>query len=397
MAQLRPYFPLAAGVLTNLAVGLLYAWSVLVEPFELSLDAPRAAVSAAQSVALLLATIGTFVMHRLLRATTIARLALAMCVLAGAGLVTAGMGHSLPALICGYGLLFGFGSGVVYFTAMTAASIACPIPRSVAISINMSAIAIGGIIWSPVLTALVNAIGPHWTVVIAAAVIVSAGIVAFLLLTAANATAAEEAGAVGLFTDVLTDRPRIVIAVFIGFFFVSLATLAMYAHAATLLGALGAAADARQFAPILTSVAYVVGALAGGPLCDVLSGRRVLIGLAALLGAGLLALFASPSITVGLIALSAVGASLGAAASAHPVAITTYYGAAALPRVYGRLAIAYGVGGLLGPYAAGAVYDAEGGYGTVVIVFGVLALVGALAYACIPRTAAPTPQPADAD
>ena len=68
---LRPYFPLAAGVLINLSIGLLYAWSVFVAPLEAALDADRATVSGAHSLCLLTATFGCFVMHRLLHWLTL--------------------------------------------------------------------------------------------------------------------------------------------------------------------------------------------------------------------------------------------------------------------------------------------------------------------------------------
>ncbi len=387
LQNLRSYFPLAAGVLINLTVGMLYAWSIFVAPLEETLQAPRAAVSGAQSLALLLATVGTFVMHRMLHRLSIAQLALAMGALASAGLALAALSHTVAALLVGYGILFGFGGGVLYFVAMTAASVPCPIPRSVALSINMSAIAIGGIAWAPILSALIDGFGPHATLGVVAAVLLGVSAIAFMLLVASKALVPGETASIGLFQDLLTERPRVVIVVFFGFLFVSITALTVFGHAATMMGSWGAPQNQTQYAPMLANVGYVIGALIAGPLVDLLSGRRILIGIGIVVGAVLLALYSAPSVVFGLVALTIVGGCFGAMASAQPLTIASYYGAAALPRVYGRVAIAYGLGGLLGPFVAGAIYDAEAGYDTVIMLIAILALLGAICYAALPRQA----------
>ena len=129
----------------------------------------------------------------------------------------------------------------------------------------------------------------------------------------------------------------------------------------------------------------MAGALVGGLLVDALTGRRVLVGVGLVMGAFLLALYVAPGVVMGLVAIGAVGLAFGVLASAHPVTIAGYYGAAALPRVFGRIALAYGLGGLLGPFVAGAIYDADQHYGTAVILIAALAFLGALFYAALPR------------
>ena len=383
-AALRPYFPLAAGVLINLSTGILYAWSVFVAPLETELDADRATVSGAQSLCLLTVTIGCFVMHRLLHWFTLPQLTLVMGALSAAGLALAGFGQSVAALYVGYGLLFGFAVGIVYFVAMTAASIDGPVRPSIAMSINMSAVAIGGIAWSPGLATLIAGTGPEMTFGVSAAAIFLAIAIAAALITLSGKTP-PATGTTGLFQDILTHRPRVVIAIFLGFLCIAFVALAVIGHAATMMAAWGASSDQTQFAPMLSSAGFAAGGLVGGLLVDALTGRRVLVGVGLVMGVFLLALFFAPGVVMGLAAITAVGLAFGVLASAHPVTIAGYYGAAALPRVFGRIAIAYGLGGLLGPFSAGAIYDAEQHYGTAVILIAVLSFVGAVFYACLPR------------
>ena len=383
-AALRPYFPLAAGVLINLAIGVLYAWSVFVEPLESELGAGRATVSGAQSLCLLVATFGTYVMYRLLHWFTLARLTLVMGGVTAGGLALAGFSQSIAGLYVGYGVFYGFAAGVLYFVAMTAASIDGPVRPSVAMSINMAAVAVGGIAWAPGLTVVIDAAGPATAFGMSAAVILAACAIGAALI-ALSRKKPPATGAIGLFEDVLTDRPRVVIVIFLGFLCVAFTALAVIGHAATMMASWGASAGQTQFAPMLSSAGYVAGALIGGPLTDALTGRRVLAGVGLAMGVFLLALFLAPGVVMGLAAIGAVGMAFGVLASAHPVTIAGYYGAAALPRVFGRIALAYGFGGLLGPFVAGAIYDAEQHYGSAVILIAVLGFAGAVSYACLPR------------
>ena len=383
-ATLRPYFPLAAGILINLSIGILYAWSVFVAPLEGELGADRATVSGAQSLCLFTATIGCFVMHRLLHWLTLPQLTLVMGAVTAAGLALAGFGQSVAGIYVGYGVLFGFGAGVLYFIAMTAVAIEGPVRPSIAMSINMSAVAAGGIAWSPGLAGVIDAAGAATAFGMAAAVVLAAAAMGGALI-AFSGKDAPATGAIGLFQDILTDRPRVVIAIFLGFFCVAFTALAIIGHAATMTAAWGASAGATQAAPMLSGAGYVAGALVGGFLTDLLTGRRVLVGVGIVMGVFLVALYFAPGVVMGLAAIAAVGVAFGVLASAHPITVAGYYGTAALPRVFGRIALAYGLGGLLGPFSAGAIYDADQHYGTAVILIAVLAFVGAAFYAGLPR------------
>ena len=383
-ATVRPYFPLAAGVLINLSIGILYAWSVFVAPLEAELQADRATVSGAQSLCLFTATIGCFVMHRLLHWFTLPQLTLATGAVTAAGLALAGFGQSVAGIYVGYGVLYGFAAGVLYFIAMTAAAIDGPVRPSIAMSINMSAVAAGGFAWSPGLAVVIDAQGLATAFGMTAAVtLVAAAIGAALLALSRKEPPAT--GAIGLFQDILTERPRVVIVIFLGFLCVAFTALAVIGHAATMMAAWGASAGQTQFAPMLSSAGYVAGALVGGLLTDLLTGRRVLVGVGIVMGVFLLVLYFAPGVAMGLAAIAAVGVAFGVLASAHPITVAGYYGTAALPRVFGRIALAYGLGGLLGPFSAGAIYDADQHYGTVVILIAVLAFVGAAFYAGLPR------------
>ena len=71
--------------------------------------------------------------------------------------------------------------------------------------------------------------------------------------------------------------------------------------------------------------------------------------------------------------------------------VAGYYGVSGLPRVYGRLASAFGIAGLLGPSAAGVLYDWQGGYELAILIAGILAVIGVAALWSLPKMKKPAP------
>ena len=193
----------------------------------------------------------------------------------------------------------------------------------------------------------------------------------------------------GLFSDILTRRPRVFILLWLGFIFIGFAALMSIGHAAGIVMDFGFPAGQAYWAPMLTNLVYIGGALSAGIVCDWITGRRVLIGIAALTAIPLLALYFAPSANMSLIALAVVGGAFGASASAYPVTVTGYYGVSSLPRVYGRLASAFGIAGLLGPSAAGVLYDWQGGYEFAILIAGILAVIGIATLWALPKSKEP--------
>ena len=68
--------------------------------------------------------------------------------------------------------------------------------------------------------------------------------------------------------------------------------------------------------------------------------------------------------------------------------VTNYYGVSALPRIYGRLATSFGLAGLLGPFAAGLLYDWEGRYNYSILIAASLALCGVVILWALPKAKA---------
>jgi OFA family oxalate/formate antiporter-like MFS transporter len=383
--------PLIIAIVVNFSMGSFYGWSVLVAPLEESIGATRSDISLAYSIAFVSMTVGMFITHSLLRIASLPYLLFVVFTIGALGMAISGYFVALWSLVVGYGVLLGFALGVSYFLAMTAASLNLPIRRSIAISMSMSAFAGGGLVWPPIFVAIINWQGPHAVFLLFAAYLIVIGTVSAILMRAARPPAhsgAQEGG--GVFSDIMTDRPRVFILLWFGFIFIAFAALMSIGHAAGIATYYGIPADQAYWGPMLSNLVYIGFALSAGILCDLITGRRVLIGIAAVMAVPLLVLYFVPSSGMSLVALALVGGAFGASSSAYPVTVTGYYGVAALPRIYGRLSSSFGLAGLLGPFAAGVLYDWEGGYNVAILIAGILATIGVFTVWALPKNRAPT-------
>lgn len=384
-----PLLALAAAVLLNFCGGSLYGWSVLVAPLEESLATSRAAVSAVYSVALVGFTLGMFVAAGVFRIARMPVVALGVCGVMAVGLGLAGFIESYGTLMAGYGVLFGVAAGINYFLCLAAASIALPIRRSIALGLATSAFAVGGLVWPGIVAPLLAAMGPHGTLTIIAAVLLGAALVGALLLALSGA-AVPRGGAAdeGLFENFFTEWPRVVIAIWLNFVLLGLGGLMAVSHAAGIAVDYGLPESETYLGAMLVNLGYIGGALAAGFLSELFTGRRVLIGMAALTAAPLFLLYAVPSATVSLLALACLGVAFGAGTSCYPVTLASYYGVARVPAIYGRVCTAYGVAGLAAPFIAGALHDLKGDYALAILIAAIVGVAGLLATLALPRPAA---------
>jgi OFA family oxalate/formate antiporter-like MFS transporter len=381
---------LLAGILWNLFAGLFYCWSVFVEPLELALDVSRTSVSTVFSVGVVCYALGMFLSPHILVRVSLPRLAAGLGLVAGCGLLIAGLGQSLAFLIVGFSVIFAVTIGVGYALALQTASLEMPVRRSLAISLSVTAFAGAALVWPAPLSALIASLGPFTVLLICAAVMAGTGLVCTLLLhlSGAKAPAASDAEATHLLRGFFTRQPRIFLLILSSFVVLALGGLMALSHAAGIATAFGIAAERAWLGPMMTSVGYVTACIVAGPVTDWLSGRRVMAGLAAVMTASLLALFLWPSAALSLVALALIGGSFGATAAVYPVAISSYYSVSEMARIYGRITLGYGSAGLVAPLAAGALYDWEGGYHYSLLIAAGFAAAGIIAGISLPRHAA---------
>ena len=164
------WFPVVGGVLLNLALGSLYAWSVFVLPLEKEFGWNRAETSWVFTVAIV-AFAATFVLAGRIQDARGPRLcALLGAVLVSGGFALASFTTSLLFLYVVFGVVVGIGNGFGYSAPMPVASKWFPDKRGLVVGLMVGGYGAGSAIIGPVATSLVAQVGWRATFQILSAV-----------------------------------------------------------------------------------------------------------------------------------------------------------------------------------------------------------------------------------
>lgn len=104
------------GILSNFCAGMLYSWSIYVNPLMEAHGWERGAVSLAMSIATLVIPISMIPAAKILAKQGPTKTALIGTIFLVLGLAVAGLTASLPLLYLGFGVLGGIGVGFIYGT-----------------------------------------------------------------------------------------------------------------------------------------------------------------------------------------------------------------------------------------------------------------------------------------
>jgi MFS transporter, OFA family, oxalate/formate antiporter len=346
--------PVVAGVLANLAVGTLFAWSLVAPGVVADVGGPRGSGTAVFALAIGAFTVALLGVGRLLPRTGSRRLLAAAALAAGAGLALTAAGTAPGTPWLGIGLLFGAANGLAYGVAVALAA-RVPAPhRGAASGLVVGAYAAGPVLLGLLAPHVLPAVG--WRTCLAVLAVLVAGLVGLAAALAPGGAA---------------DGPRrdrvaepvpgtTVAALWVLFAGGAAPGLVVFAAAAPLAAARGLGPGAVGAAVSLLAAGNLAGRLGAGWWSDRV-GR--LPALAAALAAtavavAVLAVSGAPGIV--LTGLLVVGLAYGAVSALVPAATADRVGARAFPGVYGRVFTAWGCAGLLAPLLGGRLTDVDG-------------------------------------
>jgi len=378
----------AGALLLNVALGTLFCWSFYLIPLEAHLGVGRAMLSSVFS----LSTIATVCAMSFAGPVVYARwaptrLAVGSALLAACGLWTASFAVPLRAvwpLFLGYGLMFGFASGLGYGLSVQMSSYA-PLKSGLATGLVTSARAFGAFIFAPLVKQAIIAHGPQFAIHQLGTYIAASAVPIFLLFNGSGLTR-PLAKRRSTSSVTLEEMERdIKLKPLVRLLWLCMATglfsgLMVMAHGATLLSSRGISAQMLVIGGIsIVSAMTSAGRILGGWLCDRVPPKRVLV-FTPLLAVGPLiwAAMDKTSIIAGELSLAAAGLVYGMFASTIPVEVRRVAGAGDFARTYGRIFTAWGLAGLAAPYLAGVFYDRYGDYTLALIVAAVLSVTSAL-------------------
>lgn len=361
----------AAGVVANLAVGTLFAWSLVAPRVMADVGAPPGSGPAVFALALGVFTVVLLGVGRRLARLGPRRLLAAAALAAGAGLGLTAAGGEPWTPWLGIGLLFGAANGSAYGVAVALAA-RVPAPRRG----TASGLVVGAYAAGPVALGLVS---PHvlpavgWRTCLAVLAVAVAGLVGL-------AAALAPGGAGDQRREDRVGEPvdrTAVGALWVLFAGGAAPGLVVFAAAAPLAAARGLGPGTAGAAVSLLAAGNLAGRLGAGWWSDRVGRLPALAAALAATGVAIAGLAVSAAPGVVLTGLLVVGLAYGAVSALVPAATADRVGARAFPAVYGRVFTAWGCAGLLAPLLGPGMTDGGGPQAGLLLLAVPLALAAA--------------------
>ncbi|WP_027783423.1 MULTISPECIES: MFS transporter [Burkholderia] len=390
------YVVAAAFAVTFVGFGSAYTFSAFVESLQRDFAASRGQISLVFSLAGFLYFGFGIVSGPLADRFGSRRLAVAGMLLTGAGLAAAGAAHTLLQVYVAYGLGVGVGVGCAYVPAVGAVQRWFVRRRGFASGLAVAGIGVGTLVMPPLASALIAQVGWRgaYFALAALAVVLGAGMSLLIendprrrgLLPDGDAAGDDSRNAAVASTgatvrEAVTSRPfaSLYAACLVCSFgvFVPFVHLVPYAldhgvapsTAVLLLGAIGVGSTAGRF--FLGGLADRFGRRAS--LLAMFAGMAV--ALLAWAGAGTVATLAAFALVFGVF--------YGGWVAVLPAVAMDYFGGRNVSAIIGILYTSVAFGTLIGPAAAGFIYDAGGGYLVPILAS---AAANAIAFAIVATT-----------
>ncbi len=390
----RGWLVAGAGLGINLALGVLYSWSVIAKTLSKPVVDGGWGWSSGQASLPYAIAVGVFAVSMVFAGRAQDRLgprivATAGGTLCGLGLIVASLGSPISAapIVLGFGVLTGIGIGLGYAAATPAAVKWFPPQRKGLITgIVVAGFGLASVYIAPLTTWLLAERGVSGTF--------RALGVAFLLLTVTlaqllkNPPQGHLPAADGAKAEAVTTcdddhdwremvRTRQFALLWLMYAFSAFAGLMIIGHMAKIAAAQLPSVDLGFTLVAVLAIGNAGGRVVAGLVADRIGGIRTMFGVfvvqAAMMGA--LAFSTAPLALVPVAA--AIGFCYGANLSLFPSTTAGYFGTKNLGVNYGLVFTAWGVGGVFGSMTAGTIVDSTGSYGVAYAIAAVLCIVAA--------------------
>lgn len=377
------------GILSNFCAGMLYSWSIYVNPLMEAHGWERGAVSLAMSIATLVIPISMIPAAKILAKQGPTKTALIGTIFLVLGLAIAGLTASLPLLYLGFGVFGGIGVGFIYGTPIATCVKWFPDKKGLISGLAVGGFGLGSIVFAPICTSVIASLGPNTTFLIQGAITLVGMLIAAPLMKAAPdgfkpegwnpPVAAAASGASHDYTSAEMLKTKQYWFLLIMYLFANMSGLMVIGHASPIAQAVAGltAAQAGAIVSVL-SIANTAGRFMSGALCDKLGAKRVvtiiyIVNAVLLVALQFLTNFATIALGIGGLAVC-----FGAMMGAYPSLVVDYFGVKYSGPNYARIFLAYGIGGIIGPQLAVRVVAATGGYTLAFVIIGASCIIGAV-------------------
>ena len=354
---------LVACLLITFGMGSIHAFSTLIEGIELQTNLGRMSSSLIYSTALINGTLAVFVGHILYQKFSAIKLIALMAILPVIGLFFSNS-ESWIGWIIGYGIFFGFSSGIGYGLSLHIASLVTEKSRlGFALGLITASYAFGAVIFSVVFPVLFNYFGFENGYMIGVGTISIIVMIALFLLVVSKVQ-------LEIIVDTSIQKhsrnPKI-LKLWVGYFLGVFADLMIIAHAVPLIISLGGSVAVSITAISLMSLGSGVAGLCAGWLVDQFGCKRPLLAILIINAIAIFSLSVMTSISLIFILLVLIASIYGAIIAIYPTLVNHLVGPDLSAKVYGRVFTAWGAAGLLAPSLAGWLYEQNNNYDAAIL------------------------------
>lgn len=356
--------PLLSAVAANGAAGTLFAWSVLLPALSAELGLPADDLGVVFSAALVVFAFAMLAGGRYVDTYGPRRSAAVAGILSGAGLGIAATAGSLPTLVLGVGVLFGFGSGLTYLSTVAWASTRSGPVRTLEIGVVVAAYAAGPMAAAPLASLGTERIGWRATLAVGGVVVAAVILLASRGLPVGSPVPAQPTGALDPGPAHLgqVGDPVALLALWLLFFCAVAPGLLAFAYAAPIATERGVSSGTAGLVVSLMAVGNLAGRLLPTPLATrygLLPALWVGVGTMTL---ALVPLAWSTGAAAAVVALPLLALQYGMVSALLPAATRLVTRPARFGAAYGRVFSSFGVAGVVGPYAGAVLHVDPDGY-----------------------------------
>lgn len=378
--QTNRWFILVAAIITNIALGAGYAWSVFQTALlEQNTEWLLSETSLAFSISFAMVPVAMIICGPIVDKYGGQKVVLVSGILFGLGMFLTSYANSIIMLYLTYGLILGLGIGAGYGTATALTVKWFPDKKGLAGGLTAAGFGSGAIILAPIATSMIDSIGIDQTFRIL-------GIILLVVICAAsfvlqNPPAQEKTVTATENKDKnykqMLREPNFWI-LWVIYTFAATSGMMIIGHAANIATVYNLGAGAVIV--MIVGLANTLGRIFWGSVSDKLGRYKTVAMMFIVSGIGLLLLTLSQNLgaVAGIIGLIAIALSFGGFLGSFPGITAENWGASKSASNYGWMFTAYGIAAVFGPSLASKMREATGSYSLAFIISIVMAVVGML-------------------
>lgn len=377
--QKNRWFILAASIITNLALGAGYAWSVFQTALlEVNTGWTLSETSLAFSISFAMVPVGMIICGPIVDKHGGKKVVLVAGILFGLGMFLTGFASSIIMLYLTYGIILGLGIGAGYGTATALTLKWFPDKKGLAGGLTAAGFGSGAIILAPIATRMIESVGVNTTFKILGIVllVVICGASFMMENPPVNVPLAGEATQTGKNYKEMLKEPNFWI-LWAVYAFVATSGMMVIGHAANLASyySLGTGA----IIVMVVGLANTLGRIFWGSVSDKLGRYKTVMMMFVVSGTGPMLLNFTTTLGkfAGILGLIFIALSFGGFLGSFPGITAENWGASKSASNYGWMFTAYGIAAIFGPSLASSIRESTGSYSMALVISAGMAVIGA--------------------